>query len=809
MADSLFEPPDWLEREQEVLASYAMHTRQSRGRKHTEPAHGFRTLYQRDRDRIVHSTAFRRLMYKTQVLVSAANDHHRTRLTHTLEVAQIARTIARQLGLNEDLTEAVALMHDLGHPPFGHAGEQVLDECMADSGGFEHNRHGLRIIELLEYRYPDFPGLNLSWEVLEAQAMHSKRPEAPEVRPYLDGGRPFLEAQVVDAADSLAYDCHDVDDALMLGLIPLDELAGVPMWTQAAEQVRQRYPGIRPEQFIPAVVRALINWQVTDLLDCTRHNLRQERIRTVDEVRACPRLLVAHSPEVGTLRAGLEEFLRRARLSPLPRSADGPQGPAGVAAAVRRVLPRTRGDARSLSPARPSGPGCAGGLRLPCGHDRSLRAGRVPAAVPAQYTRIELISSRNSRRRPTLNTWFQNWFGSSGMFLTWLLRAVFLVLVIGIATNVLVYYTTYGTNPQHYYPWIGVASFLAILGTGVLIVLADYFIRNKQITTISAVYFGLLMGFLLGSLFWESLKPVVAAYMKNPDDQDVARMLVIVTVCYITVSTLLQTKDEFRFIIPYVEFSKQVKGVRPLVLDTSVIIDGRIADICDTGFIDTKMIIPRFVLQELQGIADSSDKIKRNRGRRGLDMLKRMQNNTKVELQMHEGNLPELRDVHKVDERLVVFAKALGARVVTNDFNLNKIAQLQGVEVINLNELAHALKLSGAARREPDCAHRQAGRPDRARSGISRRRHDGCGGTRPRRDRPGGEHHRDQRAADQRRPHDFRPDRQQAGNRRPSGPADVTSSPPPQGARGGDRHGGRLQCLTAGRCSCLWDWRWP
>ena len=162
--------------------------------------------------------------------------------------------------------------------------------------------------------------------------------------------------------------------------------------------------------------------------------------------------------------------------------------------------------------------------------------------------------------------------------------------------------------------------------------------------------------------------------------------------CYIAVSTLLQTKDEFRFIIPYVEFSKQIKGTRPLVLDTSVIIDGRIADICDTGIIDTKMIVPRFVLQELQGIADSSDKIKRNRGRRGLDILKRMQTNPKVDLQMHEANIAELRDVHKVDERLVVLANVLGARVVTNDFNLNKIAQLQGVEVINLNELSNAMK---------------------------------------------------------------------------------------------------------------------
>src|SRR5947208_1596081 len=171
------------------------------------------------------------------------------------------------------------------------------------------------------------------------------------------------------------------------------------------------------------------------------------------------------------------------------------------------------------------------------------------------------------------------------------------------------------------------------------------------------------------------------------------RLLLTVICCYISLSTLLQTKDEFRFIIPYVEFSKQLKGARPLVLDTSVIIDGRIADICETGIIDTKLVIPRFVLQELQGIADSGDKIRRNRGRRGLDVLKRMQSNPKVELQMHEGNLPELRDVQKVDERLVVLAKALSARVVTNDFNLNKICGLQGVDVINLNELSNALKL--------------------------------------------------------------------------------------------------------------------
>src|SRR5260370_21737221 len=240
-ADTLFEPPDWLDREEEVLAGYAMRTRQSRGRSYPDPPHPFRTPYQRDRDRIIHSTAFRRLMYKTQVLVSQTSDYHRTRLTDTLEVAQISRTIAGQLGLNEELTEAIALSHDLGHPPFGHAGEQALDTCMRAHGGFEHNRHGLRIVEVLEYRYPDFPGLNLSVEVLEAIAMHSKRHEAPEIAEFRKLGQPHLDRQLDDAADSLTYDAHDVDDALSVGLIDLADLAGVGFWQLAVERVRRKY----------------------------------------------------------------------------------------------------------------------------------------------------------------------------------------------------------------------------------------------------------------------------------------------------------------------------------------------------------------------------------------------------------------------------------------------------------------------------------------------------------------------------------------------------------------------------------------
>jgi uncharacterized protein YacL len=315
----------------------------------------------------------------------------------------------------------------------------------------------------------------------------------------------------------------------------------------------------------------------------------------------------------------------------------------------------------------------------------------------------------------------------SGTVLLWLLRGIFGAICIGIAMLAFRHFSEGPGDTAN-----GYIAFFCILGAALLIVITDVLIRNKQITTLSATYFGLLLGLLLGNILSTALEPFIfdwgverqeaarsphlVVYPPDEDGKirvDVAQttpavastneqrhqyerkalsLIITVICCYIAISTLLQTKDEFRFIIPYVEFSKQLKGAKPLVLDTSVIIDGRIADICDTRFIDTKLIVPRFVLQELQSVADSSDKLKRNRGRRGLDMLKRMQNNPKVELQMHEANLPVLRDVHKVDERLVVLAKALDARVVTNDYNLNKIAQLQGVEVINLNELANALK---------------------------------------------------------------------------------------------------------------------
>lgn len=272
------------------------------------------------------------------------------------------------------------------------------------------------------------------------------------------------------------------------------------------------------------------------------------------------------------------------------------------------------------------------------------------------------------------------------------LRGFFGVVMIGLATAMAKQYTHHPSDLPLLSDWVILAGILMI---GFVVVTIDVAVRNKQITTISAVYFGLLMGFLLASLLWSALEPLVwlddTDAKKSPFVKPL-RGLVVVVCCYISISVLLQTKDEFRFIIPYVEFSKQVKGGKPLVLDTSVIIDGRIADVCETRFIDSVLLVPRFVLQELQSIADSSDKLKRNRGRRGLDMLKRMQGNASVELEIYEDLPREVRDVSKVDERLVLLARHLGARVVTNDYNLNKIAQLQGVEVINLNELANAMK---------------------------------------------------------------------------------------------------------------------
>jgi dGTPase len=285
---------DWMDREDSILAPYAMRSRLSRGRRYAEEPHPYRNAFQRDRERIVHSTAFRRLMHKTQVIVAQTNDHHRTRLTHTLEVAQISRTISRRLGLNEDLTEAIALSHD---------------ECLGEVGGFDHNLHALRLVEWLEERYPNFPGLNLSWEVREAFVHHSKRHRAPEAGEFRDNGSPLLEAQVVDAADSLTYNTHDIDDAIGLELISLDDLMSVELWRRAAEQVRRA--DLTPDIYRTGTVRLLIDWQVRDLLDHTAGQLERHAIRSVADVRAFTGSLVGCGPAMASLIAELEDFLRR------------------------------------------------------------------------------------------------------------------------------------------------------------------------------------------------------------------------------------------------------------------------------------------------------------------------------------------------------------------------------------------------------------------------------------------------------------------------------------------------------------------
>ena len=237
----------------------------------------------------------------------------------------------------------------------------------------------------------------------------------------------------------------------------------------------------------------------------------------------------------------------------------------------------------------------------------------------------------------------------------------------------------------------GYVTFLLVVAVSIGVVIADSLTPRKRIQTISALYFGVIVGVILSDLINNALDPTMQLYFVPEVGRGVSGLLTLL-ICYVCVTTLLQTKDDFRFIIPYVEFSKEVKGARPLVLDTSVVIDGRIADVAETHVIDQPLIIPRFVLQELQGIADSSDKLRRNRGRRGLDILNRLQKSAGIEVQIHDAEIPELAGIREVDQRLVVLAKHLGGKVVTNDYNLNKIAKLQGVDVINLNDLANAMK---------------------------------------------------------------------------------------------------------------------
>ena len=290
------------QREAAILAPYAMRSSLSAGREHPESSHPYRGPFQRDRDRIVHSAAYRRLSSKTQVFTGEFGDYHRTRLTHTLEVASVARTIGRALALNEDLIEALALVHDLGHPPFGHSGEDALDECLHDEGGFSHNAQALRIVRLLETRYHEFPGLNLSREILEGQSTR--------IAHGGDGLRSLLEVQVVEAADSITYDTHDADDALELGLLTLEELLTTDLWSEASKRVRLQNSGLTSGELRRAILHELIDWQVSDLLARASQRIAEFGLDCPGAVRQAELTVVA-SPELAEQKAQLESFLRQ------------------------------------------------------------------------------------------------------------------------------------------------------------------------------------------------------------------------------------------------------------------------------------------------------------------------------------------------------------------------------------------------------------------------------------------------------------------------------------------------------------------
>jgi len=296
------------------LAPYAQHDAQSRGRRFAEPPPRHRTEYQRDRDRIVHSTAFRRLVYKTQVFVNHEGDLYRTRLTHSLEVAQIARSVARALGLNEPLAEAVCLAHDVGHTPFGHAGQDALNECMRDLGGFEHNLQSLRVVDELEERYAEFPGLNLTFETREGILKHCSAANARQLGElgarFLERRQPSLEAQLANLADAIAYNNHDVDDGIRAGLITIEELCEITIFRRQHDIVVERYPDLGARRLVHEVVRRMIDYLVNDLIGASSASIARLAPASVEAVRAQSEPLLTFSDEVHAEHLELKRYLR-------------------------------------------------------------------------------------------------------------------------------------------------------------------------------------------------------------------------------------------------------------------------------------------------------------------------------------------------------------------------------------------------------------------------------------------------------------------------------------------------------------------
>ncbi|HFE38332.1 MAG TPA: deoxyguanosinetriphosphate triphosphohydrolase, partial [Gammaproteobacteria bacterium] len=296
------------------LAPYAANPELSQGRNVYEAPPDHRSEYQRDRDRIVHCTGFRRLEYKTQVFVNHEGDLFRTRLTHSIEVAQIGRAIARTLKLNEDLTEAIALAHDIGHTPFGHAGQEALNQCMKEYGGFEHNLQSLRVLDVLEQKYANFDGLNLTFETREGILKHCSKKNAQNLGPlgtrFLKQQQPSLEAQLANLADEIAYNNHDVDDGLRAGLIKTHQLQAVKLYKDQCDEVMALYPGLSERRKIHEIIRRMINCLVSDLVETSQNNLRQANIQSVEQVRSHSQPLIAFGAEMRALNLELKQFLR-------------------------------------------------------------------------------------------------------------------------------------------------------------------------------------------------------------------------------------------------------------------------------------------------------------------------------------------------------------------------------------------------------------------------------------------------------------------------------------------------------------------
>jgi len=292
--------------ERAVLSPFAQKSRESRGRKYSEPSHVYRTEFQRDRARIIHSRAFRRMEYKTQVFLNGAGDHLRTRLTHSIEVASISRTIARVLGLNEDLAEAIALAHDLGHAPFGHSGEEMLAECMREHGGFDHNRQSLRVVELLETPYPNFPGLNLTFEVREGLWKHEHAFKTPDGETYICTS---LEAQVADLADEITYYSHDLDDAVDFEILSPVQLEQNEVWRKSHRAVLARYAGGLEPALHKLVIRDIIDKEVHDLVANSAKSIAESGVQSADDVRRQPAPLIRYGDELAEANRALRKFL--------------------------------------------------------------------------------------------------------------------------------------------------------------------------------------------------------------------------------------------------------------------------------------------------------------------------------------------------------------------------------------------------------------------------------------------------------------------------------------------------------------------